>query len=135
MRVYAAALAGLVLSGCAGVSYIGENFGSQDKQEIAMPDDTYWVFDKPGEMRMAISSSPGAAFATGTAQMMTLYTVNANPEAAKFEAAAAAFLEKSGRPECKPTASQFIVTPYYEVRYECVTAQPAPTSKVVRPRR
>lgn len=124
----------LILSGCGGISYLSEHYSSVDKQEIAMPDDTYWVFDKPAESRMMVSSSPGAAFATGTVQAMTLYTVNANPEAAKFEAAAASHLEKTGRPNCKPTASQFVTTPYYEVRYQCgevTTAAPV----VIRPKR
>lgn len=133
MKIYAVIALGLAVSGCGGVGYITEHYSAVDKQEIAMADDTYWVFDRPEERRMAVSSSPGAAFATGTVHAMTFHTVNANPAAVKFEAAAEAFLAKTGRPNCKPTASQFVVTPYYEIKYDCAAPPPAPPAAKPKP--
>lgn len=106
------------------MSYILENYSGVAPEPVVMNDDTYRVFDKPGENRMMVTPSIGAAGAQGFGRGLALGLVDTTPPSVRFEAAADRFLEEKGRPECKATRATLLVNPQYEVRYACA-AKPA----------
>jgi hypothetical protein len=121
----------LALGGCAGVSYIMQEYSGIERQTVQMPDDNYWVFDKPAANKMMVTSSPGAAAAQGFGSGLLLNAVDNTPPKPLFEAAAITFLAQSGRASCRIVDAYLLVKPQYEVKYDC-TPPPDPIAAVKR---
>jgi hypothetical protein len=69
----------LMLGGCAGLSYTAQQYTGIELQTVQMPDDRYWVFDKPAENKMLVSSSVGSAMAQGFGQGLMLNAIDNTP--------------------------------------------------------
>lgn len=119
MKIGFAVLASVCLSGCAGLSYVIENYSGITPEPVSMPDDTYRVYDKPHENRMMITSSLGSSAAQGVGRGITFGLADTTPPEPRFEAAANQYLALKGRSECKATSATLLVTPQFEVKYRC----------------
>lgn len=135
MKCAGVILLAAALSGCAGVNYIVENYSGVDYEDVAMPDDTYRVFDKPSEGRMMVTSSLSSAAGQGIGRGLLLNSIDTTPPGPLFEAAANQFLVNKGRPECRAVSTALLVQPQFEVRYRCeVAPAPAPAGPAGRRR-
>jgi len=119
MKFWLIAALSVGLSGCAGVNYAVEQYSGVQVEHVAMPDDTYRIYDKPAENKMMVTSSLGAAMGQGMGQGLLLNTVDNTPPKPRFDAAALQYLENTGRPGCRVVDSYLIVKPQFEVKYDC----------------
>jgi hypothetical protein len=107
------------LTACSGTSYVLEEYSSVTVDHMPMPDDTYRIYDKPQQGKMMVTSSLGASFAQGAGQGLLMNAVDNTPPKPRFDAAALAYLEKSGRRGCRVVESYILIKPQFEVKYEC----------------
>lgn len=108
-------VAAFVLAGCGGIEYISQHYSDVSPQDVAMPDDTYGVSDKPAEGRMLVQSSIG----TGVAQGIGAGLFSADPLPKPFfQAAAERFLAQTGR-KCRITDGYTLAMTSWEFRYVC----------------
>lgn len=119
MRLLSLILLGFSLAGCAGMSYAMQEYSGVTIEEVVMPDDTYRIFDKPQQGKMMVTSSIGAAAARGFGEGLLLGAVDNTPPKPLFDAAALAYLRKTGRNNCRVVESYLLVKPQFEVKYEC----------------
>jgi hypothetical protein len=123
MRWGVVCAAGLLLGGCAGMSYALEHYSGVEVIGVEMPDDTYRVFDKPAENRMMVTSSVAAALGQGAGRGLTLGAANTTPPKPRFQAAAEKHLADTGR-TCRITDGYLIIEPQFEFRYDCTPVAP-----------
>jgi hypothetical protein len=114
----------LILVGCAGISYITEQYWGVTVEHVAMPDDTYRIYDKPAESKMMVSSSIGAAAAQGMGTGLAWGPVDNTPPKPRFDAAALQYLAGTGRTGCRVIDSYLLVKPQFEVKYDCTPLPP-----------
>ena len=119
MKQIAVALTLAGLTGCAGVNYVMETYGSMQPVEVSMADDAYRVFDKPDAGKMMVTSSLSSAAAQGLGQGLLLNAVDNTPPKPRFQAAAERYLVESGRPNCRITDGYLVVKPQFEFTYTC----------------
>lgn len=112
------------LTGCAGISYIAEEYSGVPVEHVAMPDDTYRVYDKPAQNKMSVSSSIGAAAAQGMGTGLAWGLVDNTPPKPRFDAAALQYLANTGRAGCRVVDSYLLVKPQFEVKYDCTPSGP-----------
>ena len=122
MKKLAALAVALGLAGCAGLSYVVEHYSGISPEPVTMPDDTYRVYDKPAENRMMVTSSIGSSAAQGVGRGLALGLADTTPPGPRFEAAANQYLAEKGRSECKATSVVLLITPQFEVKYQCAAA-------------
>lgn len=124
----APALLAISLGACSSAfNYIADEYRGVPIVEVTMPDDAYRVFDKPAANRMMITSSLGSAVGQGLAAGLTA-GVAAGPPKPRFEAAAAQFLEESGRRGCRLIDTYLLARPQWEVKYDCSPLAAAPAA-------
>lgn len=141
MHVLVVIAAALPLCGCgAGVSYIMDEYRGTEVKSFAVGsvddgnyEDTYRIFDKPDKNKLMITPSLGAAAGIGMARGATFGGVN--PEAPKpvYERAALAYLTSTGR-KCRALDTYMLVTPQWEVKYDC-SIPPPPVAMAEPPKR
>lgn len=123
----ACAFALLLLGGCsAGLKYVMDEYSGMQPHQVAMPDDTYRVFDKPQASRMMVTSSLSSAAAQGFGRGLVFGAIDTTPPKPLFEAAARAYLAETGRASCRITDAYILVQPQFEVRYDCTPQQAPP---------
>ena len=105
--------------GCAGINYAAQQYSGVRVEEVAMPDDTYRIFDKPAENRMMVTSSLAAAMGQGLGAGLLLNAIDNTPPKPRFDAAALQYLENTGRPGCRVVDLYLLVKPQFEVKYDC----------------
>lgn len=118
----------LMLSGCAAVSYITEEYWGVTVEHVAMPDDTYRIYDKPAQSKMMVTSSIGAAAAQGMGTGLAWGLVDNTPPKPRFDAAALQHLANTGRAGCRVVDSYLLMKPQFEVKYDC-TPLPSPVAE------
>lgn len=128
-----AVLIALTLSGCAGISYIADEYWGVTVEHVAMPDDTYRIYDKPAQSKMMVSSSIGAAAAQGVGTGLAWGLVDNTPPKPRFDAAALQHLANTGRVGCRVVDSYLLVKPQFEVKYDCTPAGPGLPPPVAAP--
>lgn len=101
------------------MNYARETYAGIEVQHIQMADDTYRVFDKPEIGQMMITSSLGSAAGQGLVTGATLGIVTDAPPLPRYEAAAKAWLTKTGRPNCRIISGYLLIRPQYELKYDC----------------
>lgn len=124
----------LALAACINpstINYLKDEYQGVSIKEIAMPEDTYRIFDRPDHNKLMITPSLGAAMAQGFGEGLTLNSADLNAPRPVFEHASLKYLTDSGRPNCKITDAYMLVKPQWEVKYDCappftVSAPPAP---------
>ena len=116
-----------ITPGCANLDYVLTNYGSLEPVVHKNRYDAFQIFDKPGEGRLLISSSPEAATASAFVRGWTFGA--SGPTASKpiYQQAVEEYFLKSGR-QCRITDASFIIEPQWEFRYDCASAlaRPAP---------
>ena len=116
-----------LISGCASVSYITQNYSSVSPVSVATGYDTFNVFDLPASNKLMVNSSVGAAFVSGAT-----FNVAATPKPV-FQEAGERFLAQSGR-QCRIVDGYALATMQWEFRYDCgaglatSSIAPSPTS-------
>jgi hypothetical protein len=88
-------------------------------EEVAMPDDTYRIFDKPAASKMMVTSSLGSATAQGVGSGLLLNAVDNTPPKPLFDTAALQYLQNTGRSGCRIVDSYMLMKPQFEVKYDC----------------
>lgn len=83
-----------------------------------MPDDTYRIYDKPGENRLMITPSIGKSMAGGAKAGITLGAYQQPSPLQQMEAAALTFLQGTGR-TCAIQTREEIFPPQWEFTYRC----------------
>jgi len=97
--------------------------------KVAMPDDTYRIFEHPSEKSIMTTPSLGTAFGAGVAQGATLGLAQVAPAEQRHQAAAEQYLADTGRADCKITSGYLLAQPQYEFTFECpAETPPAPDS-------
>ena len=107
------ALPVLLAAGCAGVSYVAENYSGVPRAQHVHQERTYLIFDKPAENRMLVFPGWGDSVAGG----LTGGLAGPGSEVA-FRAAAADFLDAQGR-TCRVTDGAEVLENQYEIYYTC----------------
>lgn len=113
------AASAIALVGCAGVQHAMTHYSGIEPVNVAMPDDTYRVFDKPADGRVMVTSSLGAAAAQGFGSGLLLNAVDNTPPLPSFQAAAEKHFVDTGRTNCRITQGYLVVKPQFEFRYTC----------------
>ena len=108
-----------LLTGCASISYITETYNEAKLVEVAMPDDTYRIFDNPKISKIMVTSSIGSALGQGLGKGLTLGAAETIPPRPKFQAAAEKFLADDGRKNCKIKDGYLLISPQFEFIYDC----------------
>lgn len=116
----------IMLGGCAGISYVVENYAGIEKHEVIVPgDDEYRVFDKPQQGKMMVTSSLGSAAGQGAVKGLTLGAMDGAPPKPRFQKAAETYLASTGRASCRVTDGYLLVQPQWEFVYDCSSPPPA----------
>jgi hypothetical protein len=119
MRKVAVLFAAVILSGCANLNYVMENYNGIEPVNFAVAGaDEYRVFDKPDQNRMMISSSLSSAMGQGAAAGLTLGAVDATPAKPLFQRAAEEYLASTGR-SCTIVDGYLLIKPQWEFKYSC----------------
>jgi len=113
------AVLSILLAGCAGMGYALDNYSGVPVYHVQAAGDTWRVFDKPDESRMMVTSSVGAAMAQGLGRGLLLNAVDNTPPEPQFRQAARQYLDATNREECEIADAYLIITPQFEVIYEC----------------
>jgi len=121
---------------CSGINYAIENYkGVEVIQYSYLPEGqerystkpdgqvydnarTYRIFDKPEESRLMITPSLGASAGSGAVRGLTLGLADGEPAANVYRDVAMAYVASTGR-NCTAVETTLIVTPQYEVKYQC----------------
>jgi hypothetical protein len=130
-KICTAAAAFALLSGCATMTYIVDNYRGIELREVATEDDTYRVFDRPDAGMMMVTSSVGAAAAQGIGRGLTFGAADTTPAKPLFQRAAERFLAETERAHCRITDGYLLISPQYEFKYDCTR----PAAVTARPKR
>lgn len=129
---WAASAVALTLGGCASgeaLQYVMREYQGVTVQTHVTPEDQYRIFDKPEQSRLMITPSLGKAAAGGLVAGSTLGLVDANASLTKpMTIAAESYLASTGR-QCRVIATELLVKPQYEVKYDCSAPPPMPRNK------
>lgn len=106
------------LTGCAGMNYLAENYGTMKPTVVASAGDEWWVYDKPGQNKILVQRNPASGAAQGFIGGLTF---NPNVAAAPkpyYQQAAETHLRQAGR-RCRIKDGYLIIEPSWEFTYEC----------------
>lgn len=121
-QIFAPLIVALPLCGCAGgqaMQYAMSEYGGVPVQTHATAEDNYRIFDKPESGKLMITPSMAKAAAGGLVAGSTLGLADANEALTRpMTVAAQSYLASTGR-QCRITATELIVKPQYEVKYDC----------------
>ena len=133
MRALLLVAVSALLTGCGtAANYTRSEYEGIAIEEVAMPEDTYRVFDKPAANKMMVTTSIGTAMGQGFAHGLTYGAATGTPKPL-FEAAAIRYLEEHGRSGCRIIDAYMLVQTQWEVKYDCTP--PAPVASAPRGRR
>lgn len=114
----------VLLSGCANINYIMDNYSGVELKEVATQYDTFRVFDKPTENRLMITSSIASSVGQGVVGGALFNpAIAASPEPV-FHEAVELYLAQSGR-KCEVQPGVLLAQPQWEFRYSCDPQQVA----------
>lgn len=101
------------LSGCSGMNYAMKNY---DVPSVDFRDEvqreSFQIYDKPGEHRLLITRTVGAAFVQG------MFGTAGTMPGPVYEQASISWLAQQGR-ACRVTRSFLVVEPEWEIQYDC----------------
>ncbi|MCF6112004.1 hypothetical protein [Mesorhizobium muleiense] len=117
MKLFALLPCFMALAACVGVSTAMQY--DQTVHRIAMPDDTYRVFEHPMRDRIMTTPSTGKVIGQGLAGGATFGLVETMTPEVLQRAAAKKYLDDTGRANCVITRSNLILKPQYEFFFEC----------------
>lgn len=120
----------LPLAGCAGASYVMDEYKGIDPVDVKMPDDTYRIFDKPNAQKVMITPSMETAVEIGAMRGLTWGIGDFDVPKPRFEAAVSKFLSEAGR-KCEIKDGYKVLDIQWEFRYSC--ALEVPTVMPMRP--
>ena len=115
-------LAGIVLAGCASVSYLTKEYGRESPTAtIMLPDGRgFWIFAHKTKARLLVSVDLPTASGMGFVSGLTYGAISNAPVPREFAGVAQQWLDES-RPGCKAVNGQRIETVYVEYDIECGT--------------
>ena len=107
----------LVLCGCASVNTaLKYDF---ETHYVAMPDDTYRVFEHPNRDRVMTTPSLNKTVGQGMIKGATFGIADVQTPEQLHESAARKYLDETGRAECKIVRGYLLMVPQYEFFFEC----------------
>ncbi len=119
-------LFGLVfLASCSAGFQQAVSYDAKSLTTIAMPDDTYRVFEHPDKTRIMLTTSLSKSASQGFASGLTLGIVRVETVEQKFEAAARAHLDRTERSHCKILRGYELIRNQYEFQIECIVENSA----------
>ena len=87
--------------------------------KIAMPEDTYRVFEHPSAQKVMTTPSINRSINAGIARGLTFGLADGVPPEQQHQAAAEKYLAQTGRAACVITSGYILVEPQYEFTFEC----------------
>jgi hypothetical protein len=111
------------LSGCAGVSYILENYEGVPVKNFEHRGSEFRIFDLPNQQKLMITPSIMDAAASGIVPGLTLGLVRDTTPKPIFQDATVAYLASEGR-KCTVTDGYILIEPQWEFRYSCALDVP-----------
>jgi hypothetical protein len=116
----AAIAAALILSACATVNYLYEEYGTADKDGSVLLEDgtNFWIWLHKSKPKMIVSVDVAGAAATGFITGLTFGATSGAPPQPLFERAAARWFAEH-RPNCHTTKAVPIEKVQFEFDYEC----------------
>jgi hypothetical protein len=131
MRGRAIAVVTVMLSGCAGVNYVAENYGTMQPTIVETANNSYRVYDKPERGKVLVQRNPTGAVAQSFVGGRLLdRTIAADPKP-YYQRAAEQHLRQTGR-SCQIRDGYLVVEPSWEFAYDCesvVTGAISPTEE------
>lgn len=120
MRLLLLASIALLLTSCMTSSTYNRlmTFNQKD-QVIKTADGTFRIYAHPTENTLGITPSRADVIGQGAVRGATLGIVSPTTATDKFQRAASAFLENSGRTGCSVGPVSLIIEPIYEVKFSC----------------
>ncbi|WP_163269671.1 hypothetical protein [Chelativorans alearense] len=115
--ILAAATMAALVAGCAAVQTAMEY--NPTVHQVAMPDDTYRVFEHPKGDRIMTTASLGRATGQSLTRGITLGIVAPETPEQLHEAAARKYLDDTGREDCRIIRGYLLGQPQYEFFFEC----------------
>lgn len=122
-KIFAVAFACLAVSGCAGASYVMNEYDGIKPVDVKMPDDTYQIFDKPNAQKAMITPSMATAVEIGAMRGLTWGIGDFDVPKPRFEAAVVQFLANGGR-KCEIKDGYKVLDIQWEFRYSCALETP-----------
>lgn len=107
----------LSLAGCSAVQTAMQYDGTATR--VAMPDDTYRIFEHPNQDRIMTTPSLGKGIGFGLAKGLTLGVADIMTPEQLHGAAARKHLDATGRGHCVITRGYLIAQPQYEFYFNC----------------
>ncbi len=95
------------------MSHVVSTYGSVESVTVALPEDTFSVFDRPDQGTMMINPSFGTSVATGATFGLA---GSAKPA---YQRAAEKHLASTGRETCQIVDGYEVLKPQWEFRYRC----------------
>lgn len=109
-----------ILAGCVSPQALSRASSYPSKfTQVAMPDDTYRVFEHETDKTIMTTPSISKAFGPGVVQGATLGLVEHKEPTDAHRAAARQYLDTTGRPTCEIVSGYLLAGPQYEFMYRC----------------
>lgn len=114
----------LALISCLALAACSQTMGAQMEyinkvHHVAMPDDTYRIYDHPSGNKVMVSPSMGKIASAATVTSWTFGTVDALPATQAYINAAQQRMNQTGRSHCKPVSARPLMKPMIEVAFNC----------------
>lgn len=122
-KILIAALMAAVLSGCAGVNYVLENYQGVTPVQVSASSDTYRIFEHPRINTLMVTPSIAISGGQGMVQGITLGAFSPRTPKPLFENAVRGYLDATSRKHCQITDGYVILDPQWEFRFTCTPAK------------
>jgi hypothetical protein len=106
------------LSGCGGMGYLADSYGTMSPTTVQTSSDSYWVYDKPSEGKILVQRNPLSAAGQGLVGGLLLNPSIAAAPKPYYQQAAEQHLSATGR-QCRIKDGYLVIEPSWEFTYDC----------------
>lgn len=118
VKAVAAAVACVMLAGCANVGYVMNEYGDKRHETISTPYGTYKVWDRPAKRKIMTAPPLGRVAGDATVSGLTFGIAKTDPTVQEHQVVVRQWFREHGR-NCTIKTSTEILRPQYEHTYTC----------------
>ncbi len=119
LRVTFLMITSAYLSGCAGISYVMDNYDSKKTDTVSAYGKNFNIWDVPEQRKMLVSATVGDALGIGVSKGITFGAGSSQQPERIYRLAAEKYLAGVYLQNCSIELIEFVVAPQYEVFYMC----------------